>query len=78
MAIYQMLWGRSKQGRNLKDSQKIENKPPKKPMDRALSNTSFENFALDDKLFWKVGKIFLELFFHLYLCWQFMTLVFKV
>ena len=53
------------QGRNLKYSQKIQNKPPKKSMDRALSNTSFENFALDGKLFLKVGKIFLELFLYL-------------
>ena len=66
------------QGRNLKYSQKIQSKPPKKSMDRALSNTSIENFALDGKLFWKVGKIFLELFFYLYLYWHFMTLVFKI
>lgn len=66
------------QGRNLKYSQKIQNKPPKKSMDRALSNTSFENFALDGKLFLKVGKIFLELFLYLYLYWHFMTLVFKI
>ena len=39
------------QGRNLKYSQKIENRPPRKSMDRALLNTSFENFALDGKLF---------------------------